>query len=119
MGGLKVIRVEDEEPASFEFVEFSTLVREVWPQSTLTQVLDLYCKAYSYGGGLVTTESFFIAAQETSFFVIDLEISAYSILGYTQLCPQDPNPTFYNSELQMKIESNLLEMQPLLSNPDS
>jgi hypothetical protein len=115
MGSLKVIRVEDDEPTSFEFPEFSTLVREVWPQSTLTQVLDLYSKAYSYGGGLVTTESFYIAAQETSFFIIDLEISAYSILGYTELIPQDPNPKFYNEELQLKIEENLSEMAPLLS----
>jgi hypothetical protein len=118
-GSLKNIRVEDEEPTSFEFPEFSTLVREVWPQSTQTQVLDLYCKAYSYGGGLVTTESFYIAAQETSFFVIDLEISGYSILSYTELLPQDPNPKFYSEELQLKIEENLLDMAPLLSKPPS
>lgn len=80
-------------------------------------MLDLYCKAYSYGGGLVTTESFYIAAQETSFFLIDLEISGYSILGYTKLLPQDPNPKFYSEELQLKIEENLSEMAPLLSKP--
>lgn len=119
MGSSKVIRVEDQEPVCFEFVEFSTLVRQVWPQITLTQVLDLYCKAYSYGGGLVTTESFYIAAQETSFFVIDLDISAYSILGYTELTPHEPNPQFYNEELQLKIEENLLDMAPLLSKPPS
>ena len=117
MGSLRVIIAPEVEPHSFQFVEFATLVREIWPQTTQTQVLDLYCKAYSYGSGLVTTESFYIAAQETSFFIIDLQISGYSILGYTELLPVEAQPKFYNEELQLKIEENLLEMEPLLSTP--
>lgn len=65
-----------------DFQTFSALIKEFYTDSTLTELVEQYSNAYNYGCGKITLESFFIAAQESCFFIKDMELEAFSNLSF-------------------------------------
>ena len=100
---------------SIDYEVFFSQVKEVWPKGSSTEILELYSNAFAYGNGNVTMESFFLAAQESGFFVTNIQSLSYSISAYqAQELTHAPRPKFYSPQLQDQIEINQTQMRPLI-----
>ena len=96
-----VVESTDKEHIDFEI--FSIVLKEVYPDIMLTEQVTIYSDAYSFGNGKVTMDSFFIAAQDSGFFVRDMHMAPYSLVSYDMIQNNDIKPIYYDQELYDKI----------------
>jgi hypothetical protein len=90
---------EKIDESSLGFHGFSSLIREFYKGTSLSETLELYSNSYCYGAGKISLESFYIAAQESCFFLRDMDLAP---------------PTSHTPALTKAIQKRLHSLDPLI-----